>query len=122
MFVIYMMGWWYGAGWKHQFTLVGKRVTKVSKAFSGGALLRTLFSPWKQIVTGTERDAALGDKMRAILDNIISRFVGFMVRSLTLLAAVITLIATLLIGLVLVLAWPLVPFAPIGLFVIWMIQ
>jgi hypothetical protein len=91
-----MLGWWYGAGWKQQIALVGTRASKVAKAFSGGAILRTLFSPWKQIVSGTDRDAAIGDKLRAMLDNIISRFVGFMVRSFTLIAAVFALAGTLL--------------------------
>lgn len=121
MFVFYMLGWWYGAGWKNQIALVGKRVKNVGKAFSGGALLRTLFSPWKQIVSGTDRDAALGDKMRAVLDNIISRFVGFMVRSFTLLAATVMIIVTLVVGLILVVSWPLVPFIPIGLLIGWVI-
>lgn len=120
--VIYMLGWWYGAGWKNQVSLVGKRVKTVGKAFSGGALLRTLFSPWKQIVSGTDRDAALGDKMRAVLDNIISRFVGFMVRSFTLLAATVMIIVTLVVGLILVVSWPLVPFIPIGLLIGWVLS
>ena len=104
MFVVYCLSWWYTAGWKHQFESTVQRVAKVGKAFSGGSLLRTLFSPWKQIVSGTARDASLNDKMRALVDNLVSRFVGFMIRSLTLIAAVIVLIATIILGIFLMIA------------------
>jgi len=120
MFAVYLLGWWYGAGWKEQFKLTGVRVARVGKAFSGGTLLRTLFSPWKQLVSATERDAALGDKLRAVVDNIVSRFVGFMVRIITLLAACVTIVAVLIVNTIIIILWPLVPLLPIVLTGVWL--
>lgn len=120
MFAVYLMGWWYGAGWREQFALVGRRVSKVGKAFSGGTLLRTLFSPWKQLVSATERDASIQDKFRAFVDNIVSRFVGFMVRIITLLAACVTIVGVVIVNLIIVILWPLVPILPVIFMVGWL--
>ena len=101
--------------------LTRTRVAKVAKAFSGGTLLRTLFSPWKQLITDSGHDAALGDKMRALLDNIVSRFVGFMVRSITLFAALITITIVFVINIALVVVWPLVPVLPFACVIAWVV-
>ena len=121
MFIVYLLQWWYGAGWRRQIGLVGTRVSKVAKAFSGGTLLRTLFSPWKQLVAANERDAAINDKFRAMLDNLVSRFVGFSVRSITLVAALFTIVFVFVANLAIVIVWPFVPLLPIACVVGWRI-
>lgn len=119
MFAVYLLGWWYGVGWKEQLMLTGARVSRIGKAFSGGTLLRTLFSPWKQLVSAPERDAAVGDKLRALLDNIVSRFVGFMVRIITLIAACLSMVIVLIVNIIIIIAWPLVPLLPFIFVGLW---
>jgi len=82
-------------------------VKKVELSFSIGILLRTLFAPWKMIVTPPGR--SLDDKFRAALDNLVSRTVGFFVRIFSLISAMVLLIGALLIGAVAAVAWPFIP-------------
>lgn len=51
----------------------------------------------------------LGDKFRHAVDKSISRFVGFVVRSLTLWAAAISFLFLLLVRLTWILIWPVLP-------------
>jgi hypothetical protein len=121
MAFIYLLQWWYGAGWRRQVGLVSVRVKRVGKAFSGGILIKTLFSPWKRLVTGTDRNSTLGDKLRAALDNVVSRFVGFMVRSITLLTASLTIVIIFIANIIILILWPVVPFAPILCLIGWLL-
>jgi hypothetical protein len=84
-----------------------RRITKVSQLFSVPILLRTLFAPWRRIVTppGTGIDA----HMRAMGDNMISRTIGFIVRVIVLCTAGIGMLFMTVVGGLELLLWPLVP-------------
>jgi hypothetical protein len=116
MLAFEFFSWWYGRGWRDAAHRVTKRISGVSEAFSVSTLLRTLFSPWKRIVTtpGKGVDAMF----RAALDNAVSRFIGFLVRLMALMAAALMLLAFGLFGGLFVLLWPALPFISLGL-VIW---
>ncbi len=83
--------------------------------FSVRILLRTLFAPWKRIVTSP--GASFDAHLRAFLDNLVSRFVGFFVRFFVLFAAGISLIFLCFIGVLELVVWPLLPLLAIGLIV-----
>ena len=78
--------WWYGRGWKLVATSLKPRLHGVANAFSVRQLLRTLFEPWRRIVT--EPGSSLEDRWKAGFDNAFSRMVGFVVRLFVLVAAV----------------------------------
>lgn len=101
--------WWYGAGWAGTVTESRRYLGGISQNFSVGILLRTLFSPWKQLNGAGGANQSLGDRFRQSIDRLVSRFVGFMVRLFTLMAALVSLIVTLFVRLVWVMAWPLLP-------------
>jgi len=101
--------WWYGKGWLEAWLRIRQWITKVQLEFSIPVLLHTLFSPWKQIISFPGR--SLGDKFRAALDNLVSRCVGFMVRLMVLITAVLLTVVAGLLGLVIAIAWPFVPAA-----------
>lgn len=107
--------WWYGAGWAYQAALIRRRVTNIAGMFSVPILLRTMFAPWKQTVVVSRRDQALNDKVQAWIGNQVSRFVGFGVRCLALLAATFSMAFVGLIGLVTIAVWPLLPALPLVL-------
>lgn len=109
MFAFYLLSWWYGAGWLAQWKKVGQKTENIGRAFSGKTLLKTLFSPWKRIVTLNNQNATFQQKIRAFEDNLVSRAVGFCVRLLTLLAAFVSLIAVAVIFTTWALVWPLLP-------------
>jgi hypothetical protein len=99
--------WWYGRGWKQTASSLGPRLEQVSINFSVEQLLRTLFEPWRRIVTYS--GASLDARLRAWGDNLFSRCVGFVVRSLVLFAAFLSSIIVGLLTLAEILIWPLLP-------------
>jgi len=104
--------WWYGRGWKLVATSFRPRLRGVANAFSVRQLLRTLFEPWRRIVT--EPGSSLEDRWKAGLDNAFSRMVGFVVRSFVLVAAAASLVAIAVLTLIEVVAWPVLPLAVPG--------
>lgn len=104
-----MLRWWYVSGWLQAARRIVTLSRMTSRAFSMPMLARTLFSPWRRIVTlpGRSMDA----RLRAWFDNLISRFVGFGVRTIVLLMAVIAVGGTAVISTVLAIAWPILPIA-----------
>ena len=75
--------------------------------FSVPILLRTLFSPWKRIITYP--GASLDAKIRAFSDNMVSRAVGFSVRLLVLFTAALMLLLVSIVALIEIVVWPLLP-------------
>jgi hypothetical protein len=102
-----MLRWWYGSGWMGALKRIGTWTRGVEHAFSVSVLLQTLFAPWRRIISAAGR--GLDAKMRAGLDNLVSRAVGFVIRSFVLLAATVSMLVTFLAGLVMALVWPLLP-------------
>jgi hypothetical protein len=105
--------WWYGKGWIDAWKTARDWISRVGMEFSVPELVRTLFSPWKQIISLPGR--SLDEKLRAVVDNLISRVVGFFVRLMALIAAFILIVFTAAIGFIRALGWPLIPPAVIYL-------
>lgn len=104
--------WWYGQGWMLQAQNIRRRLTRTSHLFSVPSLLRTLFSPWKRIVTYP--GAGLDAHIRAATDNLVSRFIGFFVRLFVLIAAGVMLFLVFVVSAVIMAIWPLLPLAVPG--------
>jgi branched-subunit amino acid ABC-type transport system permease component len=107
MLALSLVTWWYGKGWVKTVAHLESMVTGISRLFSAPILLRTLFSPWKRIVSypGTSLDA----KLRAMADNTVSRAVGFVVRVLVLLTALLMEALACCVGIAWIIAWPCIP-------------
>ena len=119
MIIIAFLQWWYGAGWTEQIRAVNRRLESVFETFSVGILLRTLFAPWKQIIVDPGKNRSANIKLSAGIDNLISRFVGITIRTMVLIAAMLTLVFTFILSIILVIIWPLMPtlvviFIPLG--------
>lgn len=81
---------------------------KVLAFFSIETLISTLFLPWKRDAQPTE-NLSLDAAFRALIGNLISRGIGFLVRIFTIVAGVAVLAAVFLIGGLFLLAfmiWP----------------
>lgn len=115
MLAVAFIRWWYGAGWRNLAHHVRRRSQRTVDSFSVPTLARTLFAPWKRIVTAP--GAGIDAHLRAIGDNLISRLVGFTVRLTVLFSAGISLVIILLIGLLQLVFWPLLPPAAIVLII-----
>lgn len=107
MLIVAFVQWWYGPGWKDAASRIVRRIRHAYLDFSVPILLRTLFSPWRRITT--DANGAVGQQLRAIIDNTVSRFVGLTVRLIALLLALLMIIGTSVFGGLLLIIWPLAP-------------
>ena len=115
MAIVYLLSWWYNSGFKQLLLRSARRVTNVFDYFSIDILLKTLFSPFRQISGGRVR-GGIDIQFRAFLDRLISRLIGAAVRSMTILVGLVTLTLTILVQMIIIVLWIVVPFLPfIGL-------
>lgn len=106
------ISWWYGAGWRAVQHNVQVRIRRTLATFSVQTLTRTMFAPWKRIITVP--GAGIDAKLRAMGDNLVSRAVGFTVRLLVLFVALLALSAVTIGGVLQIVLWPLVPLLIVG--------
>lgn len=100
--------WWYTAGWQWAFERgVIQRLQWCNETFSITGLLKTLFAPFKQ--NQASGRGSLEMRFRIMIDNLVSRLVGFFARSFIILAGGIAALFVLITGLVFVAIWPLIP-------------
>jgi len=112
MFIVGIVSWWYGAGWKQRALAVRERLASLYDYFSFGLLLRTLFAPFRQISAGSV-SGPITAQLQAWFDKLISRCVGACVRTILLLVGIVALLVAVVIGLLEILIWPLVPTMPV---------
>ena len=114
MLIVSFLQWWYGRGWLTFGYGFLEKLKGSADFFSLGLLLRTLFAPFRQISAYTDDFAPLQQRFMAFFDKLISRLVGFVVRLLIIIFGLVFLFFVAAIGSILVLAWPLMPLAPIA--------
>lgn len=112
MLLIGLFSWWYGAGWLQLMHRVFARITGVLDFFSIGLLLKSLFSPFKQISVGRV-NGPVGVQLRAWADLQISRVIGAMVRLAVILFGLIATLLVVVVAFALLIIWPFIPVAPI---------
>ncbi|MFZ2126145.1 MAG: hypothetical protein WAV04_01385 [Candidatus Microsaccharimonas sp.] len=112
MFLVGIISWWYGPGWRGQFGRVRERLASTASFFSLGQLFSTLFSPFRQISAGKARGSA-GVVMRALVDQLISRVIGAIVRLFTIIAGIIVLVVQAIVEGIVLLFWMFVPLFPV---------
>ena len=111
-----LLKWWYGRGYRAAVTYATVTMESAAQALSMTLLLKTLFAPWKRMITYAAAGQALPLRLRGLLDNLISRFVGFLVRINVLLAGGLWLGFLLILSVLLLVAWPLFPLTVFWLF------
>lgn len=119
MFIVGILSWWYGAGWRQRFVMLQERLATTVDYFSIDLLAGTLFAPFRQISAG-QVNGPLGVKMRAFLDRLISRCIGAMVRSTMIIIGVGAILLHSAIGGITLIIWvllPILPFIGFGLYV-----
>ncbi len=112
MFIVGLLGWWYGTGWRERIRMIGERLARAFDFFSFDLLLKTLFSPFRQISAGEVR-GGLSVQFRAFFDQLISRCIGAVVRSIMLIAGMVWTTILAIIGVVEGVIWLFVPLLPI---------
>lgn len=105
--IFQMLRWWYGTGWLQATHRIVSWPLGVERHFSVSLLARTLFAPWRRIVSAGGR--SLDAKIRDALDNFVSRCVGFVVRFMVLITAMLGMLVSFLFGALAAIVWPLIP-------------
>ncbi len=86
-----------------------KQTMRFYHIFSIPELARTLFAPWKRDEISME-GFSLGDKFHIWIENLATRFIAFIIRSITIGVGFASMAAWFVLGLILillVLIWPL---------------
>lgn len=113
MFILGLLSWWYGEGWRGRLVMLRERLARTIDFFSIDLLLRTFFSPFRQISAGRV-DGPLALQMRAFFDRLISRMIGAMIRLAMIVTGTFAIIFYAVVGAILVVLWAFVPLIPIG--------
>ena len=114
MLIVSFLQWWYNRGWLSFGYGFLEKLKSTADFFSLGLLFRTLFSPFRQISAYTDEFASIQQRLIAFTDKLVSRLVGTVVRLTIIIFGIVFMFLEAVIGSLLVLAWPLMPFAPIA--------
>lgn len=112
MVLLGLLSWWYTTGWKQQAIGLREKIASTMDFFSIDLLLRTLFSPFRQISAGRV-DGSLSVQMHAFFDRLISRLIGGMVRSFMIVFGSIAIALHAITGVALLVAWAFIPLLPV---------
>lgn len=112
MFVVGILSWWYGAGWRQRFTMLKERLANTMDYFSIDLLAKTLFSPFRQISAGRV-DGSLSVKLQAFFDRLVSRVIGAMVRFTMIIVGTGAILTHSIIGALTLIIWAIVPLFPL---------
>ncbi|MBR3137925.1 hypothetical protein IKG41_01085 [Candidatus Saccharibacteria bacterium] len=115
MAITEMFLWWYSRGWGVFVDQLKNYFASIVDFFSMDSLFRTLFKPFRQIsAESASANSSIDLKFQMFLDRLISRTVGFFSRLILILVGVILMICGGVLGLVLIVLWPIIPLLPIG--------
>ena len=118
MLIVGILSWWYGEGWKQRVVMQREKLASTMDYFSIDLLLRTFFSPFRQISAG-KVEGPLGVQMRAFFDRLISRVIGAMIRLFMIIIGTLAILMYIVIGAIWLIIWAFVPFLPIIGFVLF---
>lgn len=113
MFLVGLISWWYGRGFVAQWNRTLDRFKNTLEFFSIAQLITTLFAPFRQISASGSGDGSFGGALRGFIDKLISRIIGGIVRSFTVVIGVIVIMLQACYEAVIIVGWWLVPLLPI---------
>lgn len=108
-----LISWWYGKGWIAQWGRAIDRISGTLSFFSVGQLFSTLFSPYRQISASDLSDGTFGGAARAFADRLISRLIGSVIRTITIIFGLFVILLQSIYQLVVAVGWLFVPLIPV---------
>jgi hypothetical protein len=115
------MVWWYSGGSKRLYLWLSALFGWLNNFFSIKRVFKTLFSPWKRLVG--EKKAGLAGFRDFLIDNLVSRFVGFMFRLIVIFIYIISIFFLFVFSVVSFVFWVSLPVlivvSIINIFVSW---
>ena len=101
--------WHYTLAFRDMWHLRMNAFWAINRIFSIPLLLRTLFSPWKRILETEGKKFDLEDWAERKVVNLMSRFVGAMMRIPVIAMGLVSFVATFLLGVCFYVFWVMVP-------------
>ena len=110
-----LLSWWYSAGYRVFLQKLLSKLHDTADFFSIDLLLKTLFSPYKQI----SAEVNSGSFFQRLLDKLISRIIGFFIRFFIVITGILALALQVICSAIAALSWPLLPIFPLICFVLF---
>ena len=113
MLVVGFFQWWYLRGWTDFIHKMMGVLQNLADSFSISLLLKTLFSPFKQISAYGSGGTSIQAQFSDAADRLLSRVIGFIMRVIIIFAGIITMLLDIVVSSFAILLWPLLPILPI---------
>ena len=120
MFWVGMLTWWYGDGLAAKAQLLKAKLDNSADFFSIKILVRTLFSPYRQI-SAAKVSGPINQLLQAFFDQLVSRLIGFILRTLVIWFGLVVIALQLLLDFFVLILWLVMPFLPIAGVVLWLV-
>lgn len=108
-----IFGWWYSKGIRDFFDYLFAFLVKITDIFSVKLLFRTYFSPWKRDLVSSE-GLPLNGIIQVALSNLVSRLIGFLIKTVILFIYLIVLAIFVVLSLFLIFVWLFLPLISIA--------
>jgi hypothetical protein len=118
MFLVGILSWWYGRGWLGQWRRISDQLRATVQFFSIGQLFSTLFAPFRQISANSANSSNPAAALRAFFDQLISRFIGSIVRLGTILAGCVIIVLQIVYESLIMVLWWFIPALPVVGFIL----
>ena len=112
MLIVGIISWWYGRGWGQRVLKLRDGLAGLMDYFSIDLLLKTMFSPYRQISAGKVQ-GPLGVQMHAFFDRLISRLIGAMIRFTMIIFGAVAIAFYAIFGMIALVLWAVVPLMPV---------
>lgn len=110
--------WYYGHAWEMVLRVYGRMILWAEHRFGIGHHLATLISPWHRDITQRKRGFSFEEFFGVLGMNLISRLIGFIIRSFMIVIGFILMAVIFLVGLILVVLYLFLPWIAFGALVI----
>lgn len=120
MFLVGILSWWYGSGLFRYIQNLVLDLKIMIDFFSIGSLIKTLFSPYRQI-SADNVEGSFNIRLHAFFDKLLSRFIGAFVRLGVVFIGLFAIILRICLNVALIIAWLFMPILPVIGLIMWVI-
>lgn len=110
LFIPYYAHWHYTRGALDLISNLKNIVRFVFGFFSISILLRTIFTPWERMGESYKKGFDLESWMETFVLNTLMRFVGFVIRFITIILGLLVFAVSIILSLIIFISWILMPF------------
>ncbi len=109
--ILQFWGWYYSGAVKSLVKIWKNFIIFVREYYSVSLLLRTLFYPWRRDATKYGRGFSFKNFFETLSFNLISRGLGFFIRSITIVIGLVCLLGVIILGFLALIIWLVLPVA-----------